>query len=94
VLCHDATRLNISGWEHYTLPSVRDAIDQHILLAKRTNPDACFVGISVNTSKLPPATRPHYLHQMQHATGLPCVDPLIDGCGAIVEYIKQLFPER
>ncbi len=93
LLCHDATRTNISGWEHYTLPSIGDAIDQHIAMARRTNPEVCCVGISVNTSTLPPETRLDYLHQLQLKTGLPCIDPMVDGCGAIVEHIKQLFPE-
>ena len=93
VVCHDATRTNISGWEHFALPSIRDAIDQHVLLGSRTNPDIRCVGISVNTSKLAADKRMHYLAELSAETGLPCVDPIIDGCGAIVEHIKQLFPE-
>jgi uncharacterized NAD-dependent epimerase/dehydratase family protein len=94
LLCHDATRTNISGWEHYTLPSVRDAIEQHLAMARRTNPSVRCVGISVNTSSLPREKRLDYLHDLRQETGLPCVDPLIDGCGAIVSHIKQLFPEE
>lgn len=93
VLCHDATRTRVSGWEHYTLPSVRDAIDQHVLLGRRTNPNICCAGISVNTSKLGKDNRMAYLAKLSEDTGLPCVDPVIDGCAAIVEHIKQLFPE-
>ena len=93
VVCHDATLTNISGWEHFALPSIRDAIDQHVLLGSRTNPDIRCVGISVNTSKLAADKRMHYLAELSAETGLPCVDPIIDGCGAIVEHIKQLFPE-
>ena len=37
--------------------------------------------------------RKDYLQTLSAATGLPCVDPIIDGCGAILEHIKQLFPE-
>jgi len=51
------------------------------------------VGISVNTSELPPGEREVYLANLSEETGLPCVDPLIDGCGAIIEHIKQLYPE-
>jgi uncharacterized NAD-dependent epimerase/dehydratase family protein len=94
VLCHDANRTLISGWEHYRLPSVRDAIDQHVLAGKRTNPNIRCVGISVNTSMLSKQDRLEYLAELGEETDLPCVDPLIDGCGAIVEYIKQHFPER
>ncbi len=93
VVCHDATRTDISGWEHYALPSIRDAIDQHVLLGSRTNPDIRCVGISVNTSRLAADKRVHYLAELSAESGLPCVDPIIDGCGAIVEHIKQLFPE-
>ena len=93
VLCHDATRTTVSGWEHYALPSIRDAIDLHVLQGSRTNPDIRCIGISVNTSKLAAENRTDYLAALGTETGLPCVDPIIDGCGAIVEHIKQLFPE-
>jgi uncharacterized NAD-dependent epimerase/dehydratase family protein len=93
VVCHDATRTAVSGWEHYALPSIRDAIDQHILLGSRTNPDIRCAGISVNTSRLAADRRMHYLDELSAETGLPCVDPIIDGCAAIVEYIRQTFPE-
>ncbi len=92
VLCHDATRKVVSGWEHYPLPSIADAIEQHLLMGKRTNPDIQFVGISVNTSKLPAGERQAYLDQLSNQTGLPCVDCMIDGCGAIAERIQQAFP--
>jgi uncharacterized NAD-dependent epimerase/dehydratase family protein len=93
VVCHDATRTAISGWEHYALPSIRECIDQHVLLGSRTNPDIRCVGISVNTSKLPADERISYLADLCEETGLPCVDPLIDGCAAIVEHINQLYTE-
>lgn len=89
VVCHDATRTLISGWEHYSLPSLQEAIEQHIMLGRRTNPDIRCVGISVNTSRLPTDQRATYLAGLRGETGLPCIDPMIDGCGAIVEYINS-----
>lgn len=94
VLCHDATRTVISGWEHYTLPSIQEAIDVHVKLGSRTNPDIRCVGISINTSGLPAQERQRFLAKLSAETGLPCVDPIIDGCGAIVEHIKQLYVEK
>jgi uncharacterized NAD-dependent epimerase/dehydratase family protein len=94
VLCHEATRTVISGWEHYDLPSIQDAIDQHVLMGQRTNPEIRCVGISVNTSKLPADERENYLASLSDETGLPCVDSMIDGCAAIVEQIRQQFPEQ
>jgi uncharacterized NAD-dependent epimerase/dehydratase family protein len=93
VLCHDATRTTVSGFEHYSLPSVREAIDMHVAMGRRTNPAIRCVGISVNTSMLAADKRMDYLQTLSAETGLPCVDPIIDGCGAILEHIKQLFPE-
>ncbi len=93
VLCHDATRTTVSGFEHYSLPSVREAIDMHVAMGRRTNPAIRCVGISVNTSMLAADKRLDYLQRLSAETGLPCVDPIIDGCGAILEHIKQLFPE-
>jgi uncharacterized NAD-dependent epimerase/dehydratase family protein len=91
VLCHDATRTVVSGWEHYALPSIQQCIDQHVLAGSRTNPDIRCVGISVNTSALPEDERLEYLAKLSEETGLPCIDPIIDGCGAIVNHIKQLY---
>jgi len=92
VVCHDATRTRVSGWEHYPLPTVAECITQHGIMGRRTNPGIRCVGISVNTSNLPAGERSTYLSKLSIETGLPCVDPLIDGCGKIVEYINQQFP--
>ncbi len=94
VLCHNATRKQISGWEHMALPSIQLAIDQHVLLGRHTNPDVRCVGISVNTSKLDSEKRLQYLMKLAQETGLPCVDPLIDDCDAIVDYMRECFPEE
>ncbi len=91
VVCHDAMRKVLSGWEHLELPSIQDCIDQHVMMGQRTNPAIRCVGISVNTSQLAPDERVDYLARLSAETGLPCVDPLIDGCGAIVVYIEQVF---
>jgi uncharacterized NAD-dependent epimerase/dehydratase family protein len=93
VVCHDATRKVVSGWEQYPLPTIGEAIDQHVLLGSRTNPDIRCVGISINTSKLSATDRTAYLAEMRAETGLPCVDPIIDGCDEIANHIKQLYTE-
>ena len=94
VVCHDATRTAVSGWEHYALPSIREAIDIHVLLGSRTSPDIRCVGISINTSNLAAGKRTDYLAGLSAETGLPCIDPVIDGCAAIVEHIKQIYSEK
>ncbi|MEN8125807.1 MAG: DUF1611 domain-containing protein, partial [Bacteroidota bacterium] len=84
-----ATRKTISGWEHYSLPSIKECIDLNLQMGKRTNPDIQCVGISIDTSGLSTNERELYLANLSKETGLPCVDPLIDGCNAIIDYINN-----
>jgi len=89
VVCHEATRTHVSGWEHYALPSIAECIELHLAAGRRTNPGIRCVGISVNTSGLPDGDRAAYRAETAAAHGLPCVDPLLDGCAAIVDFIRQ-----
>lgn len=91
VLCHDATRKVVSGFEHFSLPSIAECIDLHVRAGRRTNPAIRCVGISVNTSALKGEARTDYLEKLQAEHSLPCVDPLIDGCAAIATHIRQTF---
>jgi uncharacterized NAD-dependent epimerase/dehydratase family protein len=86
VLCHEAGREIVSGWPHFPLPELGEAIALHERLARRTNPAARCIGIAVNTSALPQGERGEYLAALRREHGVPAVDPLIDGCGALVEY--------
>ncbi len=94
VVCHEATRTRVSGWEEYTLPSVGECIERHLELGRRTNPGIRCVGVSVNTSGLLPAERETWLADLAQETGLPCIDPLIDGCDRIVEGIQTTYGVR
>ena len=89
----DAARTRLSDFEHYALPSLTECIEQHVQLGRRTNPAIQCVGISLNTSRLPPGQRAAVRAEAAARTGLPCVDPLLDGCAAIVDYICQHLEE-
>ena len=91
VVCHDATRKVMSGWEHYPISSIGECIDIHNQLGQRTNPDIACVGISINTSGLHKDKRQEYLDNLQTETGFPCIDPLMDGCGIIVDNLNEIF---
>lgn len=90
VVCHDPLRKTVTGWPHYALPSLPEVIEAHVRMGQRTNPDIRCVGVSVNTSKLPTEERAAYLDRLGEETGLPCFDPLIDGCDAIVRLLMDL----
>jgi D-glutamate N-acetyltransferase len=91
VVCHDPTREVIDTARHLPLPGVAECIDLHLRCARLTNPEVCCVGVSVNTSGLDAETRASYLAQLSAQLGLPCVDPIQDGCDAIVDKIFAEF---
>ncbi len=91
VVCHEVGRKVVSGFEHYPLPTLAECIALHVHAGKRTNPGIRCVGISLNTSSLKGSARTDYLAALQAEHGLPCVDPLIDGCAAIAAHIRKTF---
>lgn len=95
VVCHDATRTVMDDWPEYGVPTVGECIELTLTLGRRTNPAVRCAGVSVNTSGLPADERRPYLRRLAEETGLPCVDPMVDGSEAIartlLEQAKQIF---
>jgi uncharacterized NAD-dependent epimerase/dehydratase family protein len=83
VVCHDAARKAVSGWEHYPVPTIQECIELNLMLGRRTNPAIRCVGVSVNTSSLSARERLRYLSDLEQSTGLACFDPLLDGCSQV-----------
>lgn len=88
VVCHDPGRKMVSGWPDFPLPSIGDVIDRTIAIGALTNPGIHCVGIALNTSRVPGSERGTILSRYAAGTGLPCVDPLIDGVGSIVDRLQ------
>jgi uncharacterized NAD-dependent epimerase/dehydratase family protein len=91
VVCHDPTRDVIDTARHLPLPSVAECIDLHLRCARVTNPNVCCVGVCVNTSGLDSKSRTSYLAELSAELNLPCIDPIQDGCDAIVDKIFNEF---
>jgi uncharacterized NAD-dependent epimerase/dehydratase family protein len=85
VLCHEPTRRHMRGLPQQKLPSLADCIDLNLRCARLTNPDARFVGLSINTAHLPEGERTPYLVRLEAELGLPAVDPIATGAGPILE---------
>lgn len=94
VVCHEAGRENFAGWEEIALPSINEVIERTTLLGQHVNPDIACVGVSVNTSGLPADEREAYLASLISQTGLPCVDPLIDGTDSILAHMNAALASR
>jgi len=88
VLCHDATRTGIDGWDGYDLPEMPTIIDHYLSAGRLTNPAVRMVGISVNTSSLDRVEGEAYLRELEDRMEMPCVDPLADGVGRIVDRLQ------
>ena len=87
VLCHEPTRTHMRGLPDFPLPGLRECIDASLRVARLTNPDARFVGVSVDTSKLAEREAEQYLKETEETLRLPTVDPLRNGVARIVDQI-------
>jgi uncharacterized NAD-dependent epimerase/dehydratase family protein len=88
IACTDAKRTHIEGWPSFVLPSVQELIERTIELGRQVNPAIRCVGISANTSTLTPTERDAYLAGLASTHGVPAVDPLATGVGAIVDALE------
>ncbi|USQ93959.1 DUF1611 domain-containing protein [Caulobacter sp. RL271] len=85
VLCHDATRTAIDGLEAFPTPSLVEAAELNLRLARLTNPAVRFAGVCVNTSRLSPEAAAIYLSETADELGVPCCDPVRTGVAVIVD---------
>jgi uncharacterized NAD-dependent epimerase/dehydratase family protein len=85
ILCHDASRSHIDGYPDYAIPRLPYCIDGYLELARLTNRDAKFVGVSLNTSGLEESARAVALRRVEAETGLAAADPIATGTGALVD---------
>lgn len=88
VVCHEPTRPHMRGLPGYKLPDLKLCIDRNIEAAQLTNPDVRCVGLSINTAGLDEAAARDYLRGTEARLGLPCVDPVRTGVGAIVDNLS------
>jgi uncharacterized NAD-dependent epimerase/dehydratase family protein len=85
VLCHEPTRTHMRGLPHYPLPDLRDCIEANLAAARLTNKAVRCVGLSINTGGLEAGAARNYLRQTGDRLGLPCVDPVRTGVGALAD---------
>ena len=87
VLCHEPTRTHMRGLPSFPIPDLKECIDATLRVAYLTNPNAKFVGVAVNTSKLGEQEASDYLKQTEKDLGLVTVDPMRDGVARIVDQL-------
>ena len=85
VLCHEPTRRHMRGLPGWPLPALEACRGANEQAAHLTNPAARVVGLSLDTSRLAEPDARALMARTAEAMGLPCVDPLRTGVGAIVD---------
>ena len=85
VLCHEPTRSHMRGLPGYGLPDFETCMAANLAAARLTNPDVRFVGLAADTSRLKPDEARDYLSETEERLGIPAVDPVRTGVGAIVD---------
>ena len=79
VMCHEVGRDRVLGLPEYATPTIREAIELTLTLARRTNPAVRCAGVSLNTARLDDAQARAILQEHQRELGLPVADPLRAG---------------
>jgi uncharacterized NAD-dependent epimerase/dehydratase family protein len=92
VVCHDPLREHVLGCPGFQIPSIADVIERTVAIGRLTNPAIHCVGIAVNTSRMSDDARARLRDEYESQHALPCVDPLIDGVGPIVDRLMRKVP--
>jgi uncharacterized NAD-dependent epimerase/dehydratase family protein len=90
ILCHDPLRTHIDGYPGYPIAPLKEAIETHVLLARRVNANARFVGVALNTSKLGDDERCAAFAKAEAETGLPAFDPLLGPLDAVLTQMEAI----
>ncbi|WP_041794567.1 N-acetyltransferase DgcN [Pararhodospirillum photometricum] len=89
VMCHEPGRAHMRGLPGRQLPSLDDCIKLNLDCARLTNPDVAMLGLAFNTAGLSSEAATRLLEQTSDAFGLPCVDPVRTGVGALVTRLTE-----
>ena len=88
VICHALNRDHMRALPGRPLPSLEQVIEMNLTAARITNPGVKVIGVSVNTSSVSDDEALAYCKSVTEQLGLPCVDPIRHGVGALVEALE------
>mgnify|MGYP003564847552 CR=1 FL=1 len=91
VVCTEAGRETIRGWDSFALPEIEAVIERTIEIGRQFNPEIRCVGISANTRHLDDDARADYLAALAERYDLPAIDPVATGVTDVVERLQRDF---
>jgi hypothetical protein len=86
-------RKSLNGFPHMPVNTPKRALAPYLEAARLTNPQARFVGISLNTSRLSQAEAFVMMHDTEESLGMPCVDPSRTGVAPIVAALESFHAQ-
>lgn len=89
VMCHEPTRAHMRGIPDRPLPDLKECIATNVALGRMTNPACACVGVALNTRHMAREAAPALMARIEAELELPCVDPLVDGVGRIVDRLRK-----
>jgi len=90
VLCHELGRTLIDGdYPEYPIVDLREVADLNLAHARRTNPKAQLLGLSVNSSRLDPEAAAAEMARIEERLGVPVVDPVRDGSARLADRLDK-----
>jgi len=88
VLCHEPTRRHMRGLPHQPLPDLRQCLDANLEAARLVSPQVACAGVAMNTRALDAPAAERMLAETADRLGMPCVDPVRTGVGALVDRLR------
>lgn len=89
VVCHEAGRTTIEGYDDYRVPTLVECIELTIANGRLTNPNIRCAGVSINSSHLSNVDRGRTIAAIEAETGLPCSDPMIMGTDCLIDSLLK-----
>jgi uncharacterized NAD-dependent epimerase/dehydratase family protein len=87
VLCHEAGREAIHGYESFAIPDPGEVAESYLDLAGTVAPTE-LLGGALDTSHLDDDAAREAIAEYGNAIGAPAVDPVRDGAGALIEGLQ------
>lgn len=90
VLCHQPNRPHMRGLPHRQVPDLRECLELNLSSAALTSPGVQCAGISINGSRMKKEEAADYRKKLEDDFGIPCIDPMATGVGAIIDRLEKL----
>lgn len=94
ILCHDPARPHMRGLPHVPVPPIGEVMETVMFFARRRNPEARFIGLSINTKTFDEREALALVDTAAAEFNLPATDPVRFGVANLADRLLTEFPTR